>query len=80
MGIDIASAIDIEYDIAASVLIGIDMESEGVSENRQAGVIATASVWQARQPVYQRSAQRWQHYAGYLETAARRLREGGVVV
>lgn len=28
--------------------------------------IATASVWQARQPVYTRSAGRWRHYASYL--------------
>ena len=30
--------------------------------------VYTASVWQVRQPVYQRSVGRWKHYAAYLDT------------
>ncbi len=28
--------------------------------------ISSASLWQARQPVYTRSIERWRHYAPYL--------------
>lgn len=35
------------------------------------GAIATASVWQARQPVYTDSIDRWQRYAAYLPELAR---------
>jgi hypothetical protein len=30
------------------------------------GVITSASQWQARQPVYTRSVDRWRHYVQYL--------------
>ena len=33
---------------------------------RPASTISTASLWQARQPVYTRSVERWRHYAPYL--------------
>ncbi|WP_114240670.1 tetratricopeptide repeat-containing sulfotransferase family protein [Dyella sp. C9] len=39
--------------------------------------ISTASAWQARQPVYTRSAGRWRDYAGYLPELSRIPRAGG---
>lgn len=39
---------------------------EAISEPDLSGVISSASLWQARQPVYTRSIGRWQHYAAYL--------------
>ena len=33
--------------------------------------ISTGSLWQARQPVYQRSVERWKHYAPYLPALLR---------
>lgn len=40
--------------------------------------IATASAWQARQPVYTQSVGRWQHYAGHLGKLKERLEKSGV--
>ncbi len=42
--------------------LGIELRSS----NDSAGAIATASVWQARQPVYTRSIGRWRNYSPYL--------------
>ncbi|WP_243042650.1 tetratricopeptide repeat-containing sulfotransferase family protein [Dyella sedimenti] len=39
---------------------------EADAADAPAGSIGTASVWQARQPVYTRSVGRWRHYAAYL--------------
>lgn len=45
----------------------LDMPTPAVSETESAThAITTASVWQARQPVYQRSIGRWRRYAVYL--------------
>ncbi|HJU25187.1 MAG TPA: sulfotransferase, partial [Rhodanobacteraceae bacterium] len=33
---------------------------------RSPGTISSASLWQARQPVYSRSLEHWKHYAGHL--------------
>jgi len=37
--------------------------SEPATQADPGGAISTASVWQARQPVYTRSVERWGHYA-----------------
>lgn len=41
---------------------------EGCMEFHQVGnAVKTASVWQVREPLYQRSSGRWRHYARHLE-------------
>ncbi|WP_354014267.1 tetratricopeptide repeat-containing sulfotransferase family protein [Dyella japonica] len=45
--------------------LGMPLQSTAQPTDVQS-VIATASAWQARQPVYTRSAGRWVHYAPYL--------------
>ena len=40
--------------------------------------IATASAWQARQPVYTQSVGHWQHYAGHLGKLKEQLQKTGV--
>jgi tetratricopeptide (TPR) repeat protein len=40
--------------------------------------VQTASVWQVRQPVYQRSMGRWRHYRFALEDVIKRLQERGI--
>jgi len=42
------------------------------------GTIATASAWQARQPVHTQSVGRWRHYASHLQGLRRALEEAGV--
>jgi hypothetical protein len=34
--------------------------------HRNQSVVKTASVWQVRQPLYQRSSGRWRHYEKHL--------------
>jgi tetratricopeptide (TPR) repeat protein len=40
--------------------------------------IATASAWQARQPIYMQSTGRWQHYAGHLGKLKEQLEKTGI--
>jgi tetratricopeptide (TPR) repeat protein len=42
------------------------------------GDVATASVWQARQPIYTNSIERWRRYAEYLGPLIDGLRDAGV--
>lgn len=45
--------------------LGVPSQSATLTANTQS-VIATASSWQARQPIYTYSAGRWRHYVPYL--------------
>lgn len=40
--------------------------------------IATASVWQARQPIYTQSVGRWRHYASQLQGLREQLQNAGI--
>lgn len=44
----------------------LELGSDGNATTGKSGVITTASVWQARQPVYRTSIDRWKRYAPYL--------------
>lgn len=44
----------------------LDWESGCLSPHTNKGVIKTASLWQARQPIYDSSLNRWKHYEKYL--------------
>jgi tetratricopeptide (TPR) repeat protein len=55
---------------------GLDWDDACLAPERNQRVVRTASVWQARQPVYRRSVERWRNYQPWLgELAA--LRRGG---
>ena len=41
------------------------------------GTIATASAWQARQPIYERSVGRWHRYASHLQGLRQALEDAG---
>jgi len=41
--------------------------------------VKTASVWQVREPLYQRSSGRWRHYARQLEPVRAYLDAAGVL-
>ena len=46
--------------------LGLPWDDACLDFHKQDDGIATASVWQARQPLYSRSVGRWQHYAQHL--------------
>ena len=45
---------------------GLDWEEDCLSFQRVANAVKTASVWQVREPLYQRSSGRWRNYARHL--------------
>lgn len=45
---------------------GLDWEEECLRFYQNKRAVRTASVWQVRQPIYQKSRGRWQHYAPYI--------------
>ncbi|WP_246346905.1 tetratricopeptide repeat-containing sulfotransferase family protein [Sphingomonas jinjuensis] len=46
--------------------LGLPWEEGVLSERDRGGVVRTASVWQVRQPLHQRSVDRWKNYAAEL--------------
>jgi len=46
--------------------LGLDRRTGEPEPSQPAGQIITASLWQARQPVYSDSVQRWRHYEQQL--------------
>lgn len=46
---------------------GLDWEEDCMSFHRVSNSVKTASVWQVREPLYQRSSGRWRNYARHLE-------------
>jgi tetratricopeptide (TPR) repeat protein len=54
---------------------GLEWEESCLSFERQRNSVKTASVWQVRQPLYQRSSGRAQHYAKQLEQVEAYLRD-----
>lgn len=45
---------------------GLKWDERCLATDRTVGVVKTASNWQVREPLYQRSSGRWRHYADYL--------------
>jgi len=54
---------------------GLDWAEACLYSERNQRVVATASMWQARQPVYQSSVERWRRYEPWLGEFRRLLRE-----
>lgn len=48
-------------------------EDQCLQFHKKERAITTASVWQARQPIYQSSRMRWVHYAPFLKALANKL-------
>lgn len=51
---------------AAAAWLGLPAADAAMVPDKPASTISTASLWQARQPVYTRSVQRWRNYAPYV--------------
>ncbi len=45
---------------------GLEWDDACLAPHRNRRSVATASLWQARQPIYQRSVARWRHYEPWL--------------
>jgi len=54
---------------------GLDWEEGCLSFHRTANAVKTASVWQVREPLYQRSSGRWRNYARQIEPLRAALQE-----
>ena len=54
---------------------GLEWEEGCLSFHRTANAVKTASVWQVREPLYQRSSGRWRNYAGQIEPLRAALQE-----
>lgn len=78
---------DVDYDAlvtnprpateALLTFCGLDWEEPCLTPNQAPGIVKTASVWQVREPLHQRSSGRWRnykHYLGDLEEALGQLR------
>ncbi len=55
--------------------IGLEWHTDCLEPHKHAGSISTASLWQARQPIYRDSVGRWHHYAEYLQPLRQALME-----
>lgn len=54
---------------------GLDWEERCLDFKSEKRVVATASQWQVRQPIYRSSVKRWKNYAPYIATLANSLSE-----
>lgn len=67
---------DIEYQARRLIdSIGLQWDPACLEFYKRKGNISTASVWQARQPVYTSSRKRWVNYAFHIESLANELQE-----
>lgn len=80
---------DVDYDAfvrdpkpATTALLnflGLDWNEECLAFHRRTNAVKTASVWQVREPLYQRASGRWQNYATQLEPVRAYLARQGVL-
>lgn len=56
---------------------GLPWQDDLLDSHRSTDAVKTASVWQVRQPIHNRSSGRWRHYARQLARVRRRLAEVG---
>jgi hypothetical protein len=47
--------------------LGLDWDQDLLDFDKRESVVKTASVWQVREPLYQRSSGRWRHYDKHLD-------------
>ncbi len=58
---------------------GLEWEEACLSFEQSARAVKTASVWQVRERLYQRSSGRWRNYAAQLAPLEAQLRDAGIV-
>jgi tetratricopeptide (TPR) repeat protein len=83
-----ADILDLDYDALVhepraaiqqlTAFCGLDWEEACLSFERSARAVKTASVWQVREQLYQRSSGRWRNYAAQLAPLQAYLREAGI--
>jgi hypothetical protein len=56
----------------------LEWEDACLSFEQSAKAVKTASVWQVREPLYQRSSGRWRNYAAHIAQLQTYLREAGI--
>ena len=57
--------------------LGLPWSQAAARPESNPGTIATASAWQARQPIYTHSVGRWRHYAAHLQGLRQALEDTG---
>jgi tetratricopeptide (TPR) repeat protein len=57
---------------------GLEWEEACMSFEQAARAVKTASVWQVREPLYQRSSGRWRNYAAHIAPLQTILRKAGI--
>ena len=80
-----ADILDLDYDALVReprpaverllAFCGLEWEERCMSFQRAANAVKTASVWQVREPLYQRSSGRWRNYAAQLAPLRDYLRD-----
>lgn len=83
-----ADIFDLDYDVLVreprpvieklTAFCGLQWEEACLSFEQSARAVKTASVWQVRERLYQRSSGRWRNYAAHIATLRTRLREAGI--
>src|SRR5688572_25174292 len=83
-----ADILDLDYDALVhepraqierlTAFCGLEWEEACLSFEQSARAIKTASVWQVRERLYQRSSGRWRNYAAQLAPLQAYLREAGI--
>jgi tetratricopeptide (TPR) repeat protein len=83
-----ADIFDLDYDVLVreprpaierlTAFCGLEWEEACLSFERSARAVKTASVWQVRERLYQRSSGRWRNYAAHIAALQTRLREAGI--
>jgi tetratricopeptide (TPR) repeat protein len=83
-----ADIFDLDYDMLVreprpaierlTAFCALEWEEACLSFEQSARAVKTASVWQVREPLYQRSSGRWRNYAAHIASLQTRLREAGI--
>ncbi|HKS58356.1 MAG TPA: sulfotransferase [Steroidobacteraceae bacterium] len=83
-----ADIFDLDYDVLVreprstieklTAFCGLEWEEACLSFEQAASAVKTASVWQVRERLYQRSSGRWRNYAAHIASLQSRLRAAGI--
>jgi tetratricopeptide (TPR) repeat protein len=83
-----ADIFDLDYDTLVrepratieklTAFCGLEWEEACLSFEQSARAVKTASVWQVRERLYQRSSGRWLNYSAHIAPLQTRLREAGI--
>ena len=66
-------------DQAIKTIVGSPNRAAETNSPVSTGIVATASAWQARQPIYETSIERWKNYESYLDPLIQSLEKCGVL-